>query len=121
VVTNLVSNALESLGPGRSSVAIRTGETVLAEPLPNPIPGLAESLPAGRYVFLEVEDSGCGMSQETISRIFDPFFTTKFTGRGLGLAAVLGIVRSHEGGIEIDSRIGVGTLFRVLFPARSPA
>ena len=119
VVTNLVANALESLGPGRAFVAIRTGETALAEPLPNQIPGLGESLAAGHYVFIEVEDSGCGMSQETLSRIFDPFFTTKFTGRGLGLAAVLGIVRSHEGGIEIDSRVGHGTVFRVLFPARS--
>jgi two-component system cell cycle sensor histidine kinase/response regulator CckA len=119
VVTNLVANALESLGPGPTTITIRTGETVLAESLPNLIPGLGESLPAGRYVFLEVKDSGSGMTQETLSRIFDPFFTTKFTGRGLGLAAVLGIVRSHEGGIEIDSRVGKGTLFRVLFPARS--
>jgi two-component system cell cycle sensor histidine kinase/response regulator CckA len=119
IVTNLVQNALEALGPGPASVAIRTGETMLAEPLPNLIPGLGESLPAGRYVFLEVEDSGGGMTQETVSRIFDPFFTTKFTGRGLGLAAVLGIVRSHEGGIEIESRVGEGTLFRVLFPVAS--
>jgi two-component system, cell cycle sensor histidine kinase and response regulator CckA len=120
VVTNLVSNALESFGgPGRASVTIRTAEAHLSAPLPNQIPGLGESLPAGHYVVLEVEDSGCGMSQETLSRIFDPFFTTKFTGRGLGLAAVLGIVRNHEGGIEIDSRVGKGTLFRVLFPARS--
>jgi two-component system, cell cycle sensor histidine kinase and response regulator CckA len=121
VVTNLVANALESLVPGRASVVVRTGETVLADPLPNLVPGLGESLPAGHYVFLEVEDSGCGMSQETLSRIFDPFYTTKFTGRGLGLAAVLGIVRSHEGGIEIDSRVGEGTLFRVMFPARAAA
>ena len=119
VVTNLVSNALESLSPGSGSVTIRTAEAHLAAPLPNQIPGLGDSLPAGHYVVLEVEDSGCGMSQETLSRIFDPFFTTKFTGRGLGLAAVLGIVRNHEGGIEIDSRVGKGTLFRVLFPARS--
>jgi PAS domain S-box-containing protein len=119
VVTNLVTNALEALAPGRTFVVIRTGEMVLEQARPNLIPGLGEALAPGRYVFLEVEDSGCGMSQDTLSRIFDPFFTTKFTGRGLGLAAVLGIVRSHEGGIEIDSRVGEGTLFRVLFPARS--
>ncbi len=121
VVTNLVCNALEALGPGPSLVSIRTGETELAHALPNQVPGLGEALAPGHYVFLEVEDSGCGMSQDTLSRIFDPFFTTKFTGRGLGLAAVLGIVRSHEGGIEIDSHAGEGTLFRVLFPARPPA
>src|SRR5258705_1415724 len=70
VVTNLVANALESLGPGRASVSIRTGEIHLTEPVPNQIPGLGESLAAGHYVFLEVKDSGCGMSQETLSRIF---------------------------------------------------
>jgi PAS domain S-box-containing protein len=116
VVTNLVTNALESLADGPAVVAVRTGELSLAQALPNHVPGLGERLPAGRYVFVEVEDSGCGMGPETLSRIFDPFFTTKFTGRGLGLAAVLGIVRSHDGGIEIDSRPGRGTRFRVLFP-----
>ncbi len=118
VITNLVSNALESLGAEGAHVAIRTGELDLAEPLPCPVAGLRESLAPGHYVFLEVEDTGCGMTPETVARIFDPFFTTKFTGRGLGLAAVIGIIRSHEGGIEIDSRPGVGTQFRVLFPAR---
>jgi PAS domain S-box-containing protein len=116
VTMNLVTNALEALGSSRSRVAIRTGETVLAVAAPCQMPGLGESLAPGHYVFLEVEDSGCGMSPETLARIFDPFFTTKFTGRGLGLAAVLGIVRSHEGGIEIDSHPGEGTRFRVLFP-----
>jgi two-component system cell cycle sensor histidine kinase/response regulator CckA len=116
VITNLVTNALEALGPGDAMVAIRTGEVALAEALPSHVPGLGELAP-GHYVFLEVEDSGCGMTPETLARIFDPFFTTKFTGRGLGLAAVLGIVRGHEGGIEIDSCAGEGTRFRVLFPA----
>jgi signal transduction histidine kinase len=117
VITNLVSNAIESLGSGPLQVAIRTGEMSLAHALPSHVPGLREALAPGHYVFLEVEDTGCGMPPETVSRIFDPFFTTKFTGRGLGLAAVLGIVRSHEGGIEIDSRVGSGTRIRVVFPA----
>jgi len=120
VITNLVTNALEALGPSGAVVAIRTGALELAQVLPSHVPGLGE-LPPGHYVYLEVEDSGCGMMPETLARIFDPFFTTKFTGRGLGLAAVLGIVRGHEGGIEIDSRAGEGTRFRVLFPASGPS
>ena len=116
VVMNLITNASESLGDSRGTVEVRTGvqwaEAGELEPLE---PG--QILPAGRYVSIEVADTGCGMDDETLAKIFDPFFTTKFTGRGLGLAAVLGIIRGHHGSIRVDSRVGAGTTFRVMFPA----
>jgi len=78
---------------------------------------LDENLADGLYVYLEVSDNGCGMNKETLSKLFDPFFTTKFTGRGLGMAAVLGIVRGHRGAIKVYSEPDRGTSFKMLFPA----
>jgi len=78
---------------------------------------LDDHLPGGTDVTIEVSDTGCGMDAEAQRRLFDPFFTTKFTGRGLGLAAVLGIVRGHKGAIKVYSEAGKGTTFKILLPA----
>jgi CheY-like chemotaxis protein len=116
VVMNLITNAAEAIPAGRGRIDVATG-TMSASHADLERMLLGEDLPAGLYVFVEVTDTGCGMTEETRARIFDPFYTTKFTGRGLGLAAVLGIVRGHRGAIEIESAPGQGTRFKVLFPA----
>jgi PAS domain S-box-containing protein len=115
VIMNLVTNAVESLRDGTGRIAIRTGTVIVEAPLSTAL--FAESMTTGRHVYFEVADAGCGMEAETCARIFEPFFTTKFTGRGLGLAAVAGIVRAHRGAIEVESEPGRGTRFRILFPA----
>ena len=116
VILSLVNNAAEAIGPASGMIHLNTG-VVEADRAFLGSTVLAPELPAGNYVFLEVTDTGCGMSAETQARIFEPFFTTKFTGRGLGLAAVLGIVRGHRGTIKVDSAPDRGTTFKVLFPA----
>jgi signal transduction histidine kinase len=115
VVMNLIINASEAIGDKPGTIALSTG-MVKAESADLAQTYLAPDLPAGEYVFLEVTDTGCGMDAATKARIFDPFFTTKFTGRGLGLAAVLGIVRGHRGAIKVDSTPGHGTTFVLLLP-----
>ncbi len=115
VVMNLVINAAEAIGSEQGSMDVRTltrraEQSELAAGVTRP------PAPAGDYVVLEVSDSGAGMDEETMSRIFDPFFTTKFAGRGLGLSAVLGIVRAHHGAMIVQSSPGVGATFRVFFP-----
>jgi two-component system cell cycle sensor histidine kinase/response regulator CckA len=115
VIMNLITNASEALGENGGLITLRTGVTEVTE-TDRAAHYLEYDLTPGSYVFLEVSDTGCGMDAETRARIFDPFFTTKFTGRGLGLAAVLGIVRGHRGAITVDSTPRRGTTFRVLFP-----
>jgi len=115
VIMNLVINASEAIGENTGAIRVSTGVMRASrEYLAGTI--LAPEIPEGDYVFLEIADTGCGMSAETISKIFDPFFTTKFTGRGLGLAAVLGIVRGHNGALKVTSQLGRGSAFRLLLP-----
>jgi two-component system cell cycle sensor histidine kinase/response regulator CckA len=116
VVMNLVANASDALGDQPGVIRIRTA---VHDPSDTSPPG-AETK-AGRHVLLEVCDTGCGMEESVVSRIFDPFFTTKFAGRGLGLAAVWGVVRGHEGQIGVHSVPGVGSTFRVWLPAPETA
>jgi PAS domain S-box-containing protein len=114
LLMNLIINASEAIGPEGGSVKISTRRERMESRTFGFYPG--EDLPAGEYLMLEVRDNGHGMTEETRARIFDPFFTTKFTGRGLGLAAALGIVRGHRGGITVESAPGAGTTFRISFP-----
>ena len=119
IVMNLVINATEAIGEENGTVRVRTSmENVERSEAEKNVLGYA--IAPGEYVSIEVSDSGAGMDAQTLAQIFDPFFTTKFTGRGLGLAAVYGIVRSLGGAIEVRSAAGKGSTFRVLFPARKP-
>jgi two-component system, cell cycle sensor histidine kinase and response regulator CckA len=115
-LTNLVHNAGEALRQGAGVITITTSSRH-ADKSELAAGYLSPDLPEGEYVRVEIRDDGHGMTPEVVARVFDPFFTTKFVGRGLGLAAVLGIVRGHLGAIQVESTPGVGSCFRVLLPA----
>ena len=119
VVVNLVTNAAEALEGTTSGLITLATSLVEVDASYLADTYVSEVLPAGKYVSLEVSDNGEGMTKETRAKIFDPFFSTKFTGRGLGLAAVLGILRSHRAAIKVYSEPGGGSTFRILFPAKA--
>ena len=116
LIMNLVINASEAMDSKPGKVTIKTEAQEVDTTYASRAFGVNRIQP-GHYVSLEVHDTGCGMSDETQGKIFDPFFTTKFTGRGLGLAAVSGIVRGHKGALKVYSVLGGGTTFKVIFPA----
>ena len=122
VLMNLVTNASEAIDEKDDAtggtITIRTGSVDIDNPAK--FRGyLKENLRRDVYAFIEISDTGQGLDEETVQKVFDPFYSTKFTGRGLGLAAVLGIVQGHEGAIEVESRPNRGTRIRVLFPETS--
>ncbi|MDX8383274.1 MAG: ABC transporter substrate-binding protein [Ghiorsea sp.] len=115
VIMNLVINAAEAMGEGNGVIQLSTGvedvdEACLLEMVSE------SDMVEGKYAYLQVVDTGCGMDEATQEKLFDPFFTTKFTGRGLGMSAVLGIVRGHHGGMKVDSDVDKGTTFTLFFP-----
>jgi len=117
IVMNLIINASESIGDLQGEVCVSLSKAVIkAGQAENDHNG--KTIPPGEYVCLEVTDSGCGMDDETRRRIFEPFYTTKFTGRGLGMSAVLGIITAHKGALQLSSQSGHGTTFKVYLPAQ---
>ncbi len=121
VIMNLVTNAAEAIGDRSGNIRIRTW---IGAPLqqggPGPTGGPRAVPTSAASVHIEIADTGCGMAPETLGRIFDPFFTTKFTGRGLGLAAAMGVVRAHAGTLSVDSQPGKGSTFHLALPAAAP-
>ena len=115
VVMNLITNASDAIGDNEGTITITTGimkcdREFLKDVYCN------DKIDEGDFIFLDVTDTGCGMDRTTLDNIFDPFFSTKLTGRGLGLAAVLGILRSHGGACKVTSVPGRGTTFKIMFP-----
>lgn len=115
VLMNLLTNAADAIGDRSGVVSITTGASEIPQEYLDEITFTEEALP-GMFIYIEVSDTGSGMDAETQSKIFDPFFSTKFAGRGLGLAAVQGIVRTHGGAIKVYSEEGRGTTMKVLLP-----
>lgn len=114
VIMNLVTNANEAIDGKSGVISLTTG--VMNAEAPYLATCYADHIQAGRFIYVEVCDTGCGMDKETVQKIFDPFFTTKVTGRGLGMSAVLGIVRGHQGALKVYLEPGRGTTFKFLLP-----
>lgn len=119
VIMNLLINAAEAIGENAGTIHVTTDTVSFTEDQRQHY--VSENELVGEYVRLEVRDDGAGMDENTVRRMFDPFFTTKFLGRGLGLSAVLGIMRGHKGGVRVSSAPGSGTTFELLFPAAKAA
>jgi PAS domain S-box-containing protein len=115
IVMNLVINASEAIGEAQGEIRVSLVNNRLMVGQENDYH--AKEIPTGDYVCLEVTDTGCGMDEETKWRIFEPFYTTKFTGRGLGMSAVLGIIAAHQGALQLYSQVGQGTTFKVYLPS----
>ncbi len=116
VVMNLIINASEAIGDANGTIRVVLSKmTIDMDQLEADT--FEKAIPTGRYVYLEVSDNGSGMDVETQRRIFEPFYTTKFAGRGLGMSAIRGIVKSHEGALQLSSSPGIGTSFKICFPA----
>lgn len=116
VLLNLIMNAAEAVQDAHGIISISTDSITVNQPFEVISVYADDQFVPGDYVRLEVRDNGEGMDGKTLSNIFDPFFTTKMTGRGLGLAAVLGIIRGHGGTLQVESTVGEGTCFRLLLP-----
>ena len=119
LMMNLIINSAEAIGAKKGTIIVRSSLVDIPAGDREYRRHTQRELSGGSYVLVEVKDDGCGMDAETVAHIFDPFFSTKVRGRGLGLAAVLGIVRSHAGGLRVDTEKGKGTTFGVVLPALS--
>jgi PAS domain S-box-containing protein len=115
IVMNLIINAAEAIGEAHGTIKVVLTKTDLKE-YQTESDTFGNTIKVGRYACLEVTDTGCGMDEETQKRVFEPFFTTKFTGRGLGMSAIHGIIKSHDGALQLTSKPGVGTTFKVYIP-----
>ena len=120
VIMNLIINGAEAIGDNNGTVKVAIRRTsVYADQSETDF--LGNVIPPGKYAYLEVSDDGCGMDEDVKHRIFEPFYTTKFTGRGLGMSVILGIIKSHKGALQLDSSPGCGSTFRVYFPVSDKA
>lgn len=118
IVMNLIINAAEALEGAQGEIRVILDKTEVISGKSDK-DYLGKPITPGLYIRLKVTDTGCGMSEETRQRIFEPFFTTKFTGRGLGMSAVLGIIMAHKGALQLNSQLGHGSTFTVYLPAQA--